>query len=232
LLLRDYLARVFLLFVAASILLAALTAASYVQERSTGHVSVVLHVFDLQREYVIASWIESLLFVLCSVTFSLLGWSPSSTTIFTAWQRWLYRICALAFFVLAGDEMLMLHERIGEVLQAHAGILAGTGADHTPFSWVLVYLPPAAAVCVALLWTSGRLIARIADAPARTFGLGCLIGAVSMIVVVFATEIAAAALAASGVWLSPLPVFEETAELAALLLFTRAHISVAVAYRL
>ncbi len=229
---RDFLRALLLCAFPVSALLVAGTAAAWAQERLTGRVSLFIHVFDLQREYVIATWIESLLFVLCALVFVLLGWSPASKTALNPLRRFIYRCFAFGFFVLAGDEMLMLHERVGEALQKMTGFLKDTPAEGTPFAWMIFYGPAAVAVVAAMLWASVGLLRRCPLRDAVRRGTRALGAAVAMVAVAFAAEAAAAYLAAHGTWNTPLPVFEESAELAALLSFAWAHLEIAFGYEL
>lgn len=122
---------------------------------------------DLRHEFNLASWFQSTLFLVCAATFALLGWSrPADERVsLPRFARYVAQIGAVACVFFSADEMLMLHERMGILLEEGTGIGKGTAIEGLGFSWVLVYAPLALAGAYLVLRMVKCLLERIPDEP-------------------------------------------------------------------
>ncbi|WP_137681751.1 hypothetical protein [Aurantiacibacter suaedae] len=97
----------------------------------------VLHRFSLVRDLSIPSWASSIVMLTCAIALSLTAWSESRTGSPFARGWW---IISFAFFALSLDEIVMVHELSGIILQRAApGVEELGGIFH--YSWVLIAIP-------------------------------------------------------------------------------------------
>ena len=145
--------------------------------------------FDLRLEGNIGAWYESVVFLVCAVSFAPLAAAGARRErVGRAWGL-LFLVCALAFVFVALDEMTEIHERVGRKIEARTGFLRDTKISGHGFTWVLVYGPVAGLAFAGLAWGLGRLALRLPEGGGRRRALGGLIIALVSVPLVLACEV-------------------------------------------
>jgi hypothetical protein len=191
----------------------------YAQGASSGF-DYLMNLMDLREERTIGTWFQSLLFVAAGVSFFMISRHPD----FTKTGKIFLALLALGFCFLSADEALALHEFMGFHFEQITGIVDDTALEQRGYAWVLLYAPAAVAVFILFFWIYGPLF-RNAGAPSarRLFAL-----AWGAVVIVFLFEVAEAwAVHARKDVTGLMTCFEETFELAVLMLFYAANLRIA-----
>lgn len=102
---------------------------------------------DLRIESSLATWLESITMMFCALPCYLLATYSGKYELKKSIRIFFAAAICLSFFFSA-DEMLALHELIGERLQSVTSIGQGTFLEG--FSWVFYYLP---LMIIGLIWT-------------------------------------------------------------------------------
>lgn len=172
----------------------------------------VLELLDLREENTLATWFSSVLFLITSLSFVLLGWGNAQTFSPTLATRRIFQISAIGACYLSADEMASIHETIGHWLARIVNSEVGAPIDTHGFSWVLFFAPVG---IFMLFWLANLLYRTIAAMPLnqrRTqakFAIAC---ALIFLPGVFALEVLQAYLAYIKLGANIIPCFEEMFE--------------------
>lgn len=104
-------------------------------------ISIALKKLDLRNEGTFAAWYESILFILCGITFALIGWSKKAEDFLSRFIQLFFRLMSLACIFMSADEAIELHESMGRKIEHKTGIFDQTSLQEIGFSWILVYGP-------------------------------------------------------------------------------------------
>ncbi|MEK7989907.1 MAG: hypothetical protein VSS52_002775 [Thiotrichaceae bacterium] len=99
----------------------------------------VLQLFDLRDENTLATWFSSILFLIASVGFVLLGWGQSQTYTLSFFGRFSLQITALGLCLLSADEVGSFHETVGSWFERK--VIVWDGLQGMGFSWLLLFSP-------------------------------------------------------------------------------------------
>lgn len=188
---------------------------------------------NLRKETNFATWFESVLFVLCSLSFVMIGWSKGSSRIMSIFSKYFFRLTALASFFFSADEVVSVHEHLGVRLEQNTGLFEQTALEAKGFSWVLLYAPVVLIGLVVIIFIFYKLISKM---PGRSedrrwaFIYVALfsIGIPSVIVL----EVFEGFYWMQGSLNTFLPCFEESLELITLCSFIACNTLIARAYQL
>ena len=221
----EFIDKIFLPVLVGSICLIALTFVSYMYAPEQDHWQFhhyLLWIVDLRKEHNLATWFEGCLFLLCGLSFSVIGWSDRTPQFLTDRYIWIARIavCAACFF--SADEILSIHEGLGIRLENRTALFQTTPIAESGFSWLLLYIPPVGIGLVAVyrLYTAMlKNVPKHRTLHRRTRVLAYL--GVGIVPVIFLLEGLEGYILMSGQFVTIVPCFEEAIEVLALLLFTR-----------
>jgi hypothetical protein len=180
----------------------------------------LMDLLDLREERTFGTWFQSLLFVLTGLSFFMISRHPALPKA----GKLLLTLLALGFCFLSADEALSLHEFAGYHLEQITGMVDDTALEQRGYARVLLYLPAAIAV-FALFLTLYRPLFRAAPSPAARNVFALAWGAVAIVFLFEAAE--AWAVFARKDLTGLMTCFEETFELAALMLFYTANLLIA-----
>ena len=199
------------------------TLAAYVNDRC-GQPYTLIWNADLRHEGNLAVWFQSALFLICGLSFGMIGWAKAGPLRLRKASAWFLRLVALGCVFLSADETLMIHERFARAFQRRFGILAGTAIHGRGYSWPLVYGPVAFIGAAALIVLYVKLISQapLSEAagkrPRRNAAVALAIGLLA-VPAVLGCEVLEAWLVAGGAEVQKmiLPCFEEALELVLLM---------------
>lgn len=171
----------------------------------------VLQLLDLRQENTLGTWFSSVLFLVVSVAFLLLGWSTTSLFLISQPARWWFRLSAIGTCLLSADEVASVHETIGKWSARFAHQWLETPADEKGFSWILFFAPVALLIFSA---TAYYLLQTLRNLPEekRQYAQFALVTAFLSLPSVFGFEALEAYFAYTQHARTILPCFEETAE--------------------
>ncbi len=139
----------------------------------TGHSAIgftgLWYELDLRIEGSMATWLEMLLILLCAIPSYLVYREKDTPTIIRAF----YLLMVFAILFLAADEMLSIHEYIGQKFSEATGVGAGTFLEG--FSWVLLYAPAMAVGLLMFLFSTRKLFLTADSKSKRRFILDLII---------------------------------------------------------
>jgi hypothetical protein len=194
-------------------------AAHYTGGISSG-LDYLMGLMDLREERTFGTWFQSLLFIAAGLSFFMISRHPS----LPKFGKTLLTLMALGFCFLSADEALSLHEFMGFHLEQITGIVRDTALEQRGYAWVLLYAPAAAAVFALLFYLYRPLFRESSSSAARRlFALAWV--AVAAVFILEAAE--ALAVYARKDLTCLMTCFEETFELATLLLFYAANLLIA-----
>ena len=217
--------KIFLPVLVGSTCLVALTFVSYMYAPEQDHWEFhhyLLWIVDLQKERNLAAWFEGCLFLLCGLSFSVIGWSDRAPQFITERYIWVARIAACAACFFSADEILSIHEGLGIRLENRMALFQTTPIAEFGFSWLFLYIPPVAIGLVAVYRLYNAMLSNVLKHHTlrrRTRVLTYL--GVGIVPVIFLMEGLEGYILMSGQPNTIVPCFEEAFEVLALLLFTR-----------
>lgn len=101
----------------------------------------ILQLLDLREENTLATWFSSVLYLIVSLAFVLLGWSTTPNfTISRPARRW-FRLSAIGTCLLSADEVASIHETVGKWFARFMHQWLNTPVDEKGFSWALLFGP-------------------------------------------------------------------------------------------
>ncbi len=213
------------------LILIAGTFLSYLIGIPTGDWSWRLNKLNLAREENFATWFESLTFLICALSFAMVGWSRNVPAE-SRWIQRLFQVIALISCFFAADEIMEIHEKIGVKLERVSGIFRDTAISEVGFSWILVYAPILLVGGVVFLYVLKRYNATrstLRIVPKAKVYLIVAICCVPMVLLFEATE---GYLWSLGNYVTLVPCFEESFEVIALFSFIRFNTIIAMSYDL
>ncbi len=176
-------------------------------------------IIDLREERTVATWFETLLFAVVGLSFFLVSRHPG----LPKFGKALMVMMALGFCFLSADEMLSLHEFMGYELEQATGIVKDTRLDQRGYSWVLLYTPAAMLVCGMVSTLYYRMVKLSWNRPASI----CYLLAWVAVELVVLCEMIEGWDVLERIDLSYLTCFEESFELAFLMLFYSTNLLIA-----
>ena len=193
----------------------------------------LLRQLDLRREANIATWFQSGLFLLCGLSFALLGWKRDNGTEIPTRLRYVLLVAALACCFASADEAATLHERLGIRLEKGTGILDRTPIERSGYSWVLLYAPVVLTGLAVTTYGLHRVILKMPGPEgnrrrARAFLLTAVVGIPGVLLL----EALEGGCQYYGYWVPVLPCLEETLEIIVLLGFIGSNSLIAGSYEL
>jgi len=164
---------------------------------------------DLKIEGNFATWVESVMMLLCAIPMYALflkasdaGWSMPS--------RLLFLLLTVVAIFFSADEMLSIHEQIQARSAVVSGLVAGTFLDG--FGWVAVYAPMLLAGAV-LAFLAARDILALSDTGTRRQLLRLLVTIIGAAVLILLFEVLEAYLYSRNISREISTIFEESMEL-------------------
>lgn len=101
----------------------------------------VLEFGDLREENTVATWFSSIVYLMTSFGFILLGWGISPEFKISSLTRRLFQLAAIGACLLSADEVGSVHEQIGSWLERALHIFQGTSIYGTGYLWVAPLAP-------------------------------------------------------------------------------------------
>lgn len=172
----------------------------------------VLEILDLREENTLATWFSSILFLMVSFGFVLLGWGQAHTFSISLLTRRVFQISAIGACYLSADEMASIHETIGHWLARVVNSEVGVSIDTHGFSWVLLFAPIGMFMLFWLAYLLYRHIIQLSDSKQRNYAKVALFCALLFLPSVFFLEALQAYVAYVQVGSNIFPCFEEMFE--------------------
>ncbi len=177
----------------------------------------VLAELNLRWERTVGVWAESVIFLICAMSFAPIGWADPSRSGLRVHETWFFRLVAIGLCFFAVDEYASIHELAGRLFERQTRMLEGTSLDRIGFSWVVLYGP----ACVFALYGIFRIIRKMISAmPApegqERLAIRLLWGSCGCALMIPLFEIAESYLWSLGSKETVLLCFEESFELLAL----------------
>ncbi len=197
----------------------------------TGNWSWRLNKLNLAREGNLATWFESVVFLICGLSFAMIGWSRN-TSVLTDLMRRMFQGVALISCFFAADEMLQIHEEMGEKVDSVTTIFQETTLAKVEFSWILIYGPillVGLALFVYIIRKQSSILSLFQEVPrAKIY----LIVAISCVPAILGFEAIEGYLWSHGNKQNMFPFFEESFEVIALYSFIRFNTIIAKSHDL
>jgi len=139
----------------------------------------VMRHLNLCTELNIAAWTESILFLLCGLSFVPLGWGRSKELEMPPTIRYTSMLAAVGCCFLAVDEAFCVHEIVCHIMDQAMGRLGTDLPEGSPSNtWVLLYAPPALIALALVVHSHWREIGKITvSAKLQQRARQCLIAA-------------------------------------------------------
>jgi len=96
---------------------------------------------NLREENTVATWFSSIIYLMTSFGFILLGWGTSPEFKISWLTRHLFQLAAISACLLSADEVGSVHEQIGSWLERALHIFQGTSIYGTGYLWVVPLAP-------------------------------------------------------------------------------------------
>ena len=176
----------------------------------------ILSALDLRREGNVATWAESVLFLVWALSFAVIGWSGPNPTLRLTWPtRWFFRLAAVGACFLSLDEATTFHEMVGMSIERKTNLTDGTALEGFGYMWTLVYTPIVVVGIVLMIYCLRPLITGMPAREAEKRRAWALIAAVCILVLaVLGWEALEACMRLAGAVNTVLQCLEETTELA------------------
>ncbi len=97
----------------------------------------VLQLLDLRDENTFATWFSSVIFLIASTGFVLLGWGKTNNI--SEFGHFSFRLTAIALCLLSADEVGSFHETVGSWFERK--VIFWDGVQGMGFSWLLLFTP-------------------------------------------------------------------------------------------
>lgn len=171
----------------------------------------VLQLLDLREENTVATWFSSILFLVVSLAFLLLGWSTTPQFVISQQARWWFRLSAIGACLISADEVASVHETVGKWFARFMHQQSDTPVDEKGFSWILLFAPPALFVFSIMVY---HLFQTLKTLPRekRQYAQFALVTAFLSLPSVFGFELLEAYFTYTQPTRTVFPCFEEAAE--------------------
>lgn len=205
---------------------AATFAANYLQGQSDS-LDFFLRKLDIRHEGSLATWFESCLFLLCGMSFAVLGWKQERRQVIPNLFRYVLILAALGCIFASADESATIHESLEIRVRHSTGI-----PDEAPVAaFLFLYAPVVLTGLVVITYILGKLISRMPGPKGpRRLAKVFLLAAVVAIPAVMLLESLEYYCNYYSHWPSVMLCLEETMELVAILGFLGSNHLIARSY--
>lgn len=187
---------------------------------------------DLLQEGNLATWFSSILFMICGLSFTIIGWNNSKLFVFPIFFKYFFRFMSMVCYALSADEVVCIHQFFEKYIEKNIMHITSLPIQAIVYFLGLLAIPIILFSIIINIYIFYKIFLKIPKSKSKQYAWGFLSFALIGTLYIFLSNAAEGYLDYHHISHRFISCLEEVIELLVLFCFIKCNIIIAKSYDL